>query len=254
MSAWRKRVKVADKVMASTGHMSSAIASSAADESPSEGASGFDKSYSTKDHKRCPNMACRALTNKVSGCMFMQCAACGFFWCWQCGQHNKQADKVHHVFHCDNKPDPKWEAINDPKRLMMDLDRFGWYYKRFKKHRDVFEEAPSKLDRETTAQAIEAKTTVAQLDYINECLADIKEARRAICWAFSYSYFLKEGSLDQRRFRATMSILLDLVENLQRWVNPAHHGRVFAEYFADAKIFSRVRDLQHAMQRSALEI
>jgi len=45
---------------------------------------------------------------------------------------------------------------------------------------------------------------------------DVKNARRAICWAFALSFFLKEGSIDQLRFRAMMSLVLDLVENMGR--------------------------------------
>ena len=124
---------------------------------------------------------------------------------------------MHHVYHCENTPDPKWAAINDPKLMIMNLDRFSWYYERFSKHRRKFDECPIMFSREQWIGLDKRRGDVGNVvDEIERVFVDVKNARRAICWAFALSFFLKEGSIDQLRFRATMSLVLDLVENMGR--------------------------------------
>jgi len=157
--------------------------------------------------------------------------------------------KVHHVFHCDDTPNKAWAKMNDPRRIFMDLNRFGFYYERFQKYRKAFDESISKLPFDFREAIREEKGGASIIEVIESFFVSVKEARRTLCWAFAFRYFMKEDSLDQRRFMHSMHLLEDLINLVMLGVSLQHGPKGLFRIFSNKDGLNVLNTRRGAMDR-----
>lgn len=197
--------------------------------------------------KKCPGRSCGAICTKISGCDFVTCAMCGISFDWS--TLVIYGDGTDHGFSSDDKAPDAFAELSSPTDMVESEERIRWYGKRFALHRDNFDESVRAMPKQYKA-AVTNLLGPRVSDQIDSMLATIKAARRALCWSFAHSYFLAEGSVDQLRFRATMSVTFEMVQRLQVQVHVQQTPESLAARFGDPDQSRKIQDLHGALMRS----
>ena len=159
------------------------------------------------NYKFCPNPACKAITYRDGGCMYLTCSKCQEPWCWKCGQWGAG---VHHVFECNAAVNEEWAGWSDG-RLFSDEGRFDFYYNRYREHKKSLKFAAEQLQRAEQQEAalVRERHSLGEITFVKDVVKLIMRCRRALAWTNVYAFFIK-SPLERERFQCTESQLEEL--------------------------------------------
>ena len=176
--------------------------------------------------KKCPN--CKALVEKIDGCMSMVCTKCQFNFCWMC------LGPAHgHFFEesgCNRyRPD---EAEDSKKQLAMnDIQRYSHYYSRYADHRgaEKFE-----MDVESSVNKFASSSFADSYGVAFDACSTLLKCRRTLKWSYVYAFF--EGNAHARElFEFTQKELEGATERLASALKEACDRPTLAGRASDAE-------------------
>lgn len=148
--------------------------------------------------RRCPNPDCGVMSQKVEGCLFLQCPRCRELWCWQCGEWGggpSARPRPHHVFLCTKLPtDVTWldGHINLQEDAKVEFFRALW-------------DGRSK-DLEQSSE---------KEDLPQDLRAAVKEAKEVLQFAAAWRFFETDDS-KRRLFEFAENDLVRFLTELER--------------------------------------
>lgn len=145
--------------------------------------------------KDCPK--CESQIEKNGGCNHMTCKKCRHQFCWMClGDWSKHGSQY---YNCSKYNEGEGlELENTKEATRRDLQRYLHFYDRFANHRHSLA-----LESKTFAR-IQGKMKDLQktrgmswieVQYLSQAFENLRDARRALSWAYSFAYYLKPSHI-----------------------------------------------------------
>ena len=143
--------------------------------------------------KPCPDPKCNIAVEKTDGCMFMRCT-CGVYWCWQCGQFDKDKDKVHHVWMCNKPMAETWAKSG--AAMFEDDGKFDFYHERYHNHMEACKIARNQLEviKAKHAEMVESGKTLSTTEFLIEAANTVIRSRSTCAWTYAYCFSLSSDS------------------------------------------------------------
>jgi ariadne-1 len=165
--------------------------------------------------KPCPNPDCGCLTEKISGCMYLQCAKCTCHWCWKCGGYGLGRTKrpaPHHVHDCNLPVNEEWNSTSS--NLFDNDGRFLWYMERYDNHQNSLQFALKSCETiSAQAEDLEASGIMISCEFLKDAVNLLVDCRRLLAWTYACAFFIVSDS-DRERFQFQQLYLEETTEKL----------------------------------------
>lgn len=177
---------------------------------------GMVKETMSKTFKACPNPKCRALSELISGCMYVLCPSCQCNWCWKCGDwggvDERKDHQPHHVYDCNKPVNKEWE--NQSAASLFENDgRFLWYLERKQNHMDGLPFAIKRRNLVVSQLKEDAYVDERVKQAAFKAVETVIEARHVLAWGYTFAFFIEDAQ-PRLLFEHSQKVVEELVEKL----------------------------------------
>jgi len=150
---------------------------------------GANSEWMLANTKGCPK--CHRPILKNGGCMHMHCSQCHCSFCWLClGPWDNGPYAC--ARRCNKYGGDKTGDENRRKRARDSLERYMFYYERYRAHEDAGKKAEQDVERfkDSVLDILIdlQRTSKQQVVFIMDALRQVTECRKILKWTYAYAY------------------------------------------------------------------